>query len=444
MNKGHKGQVLFPTLLAIPMLLLFVFLLFETTKLSREKIRQQFAVDSAAFIQMGDYTNLFNRTAYVNGVFPYRIFKEAYPCPGPSVIKSDNNKVVCLYEALYNAGIFPRRFGDTNSKYNLQGERDLDNQAQWEIKFFEDSPGDSEIDQDVKDLAVGKWSQSNPVYDPRRGQGMNKEKNLKHESLDGGDLRYSKPIVLMTGTFDKGGPPEYQGRMLYFRSNRDAFITAAFYITVYNLLGQIANSQIDVFNKLVDGFKFFRKSYYLNAGCPELSTCGNDGVKLFKKPKINKYYAKKLLMFFSVAPSMDQTSDCPCKITIFGSMCPPCWRSYDESHFKTFDTVTGLFQLATIDNSNNFFENIGQGFPVYQGWGKGVINNNFFNVDFRDKSSIISEGCENTEPGLPCVHVKVASQGPCFSKSGNSCKDVSDNNSVWPNPTPKYQTRLYP
>ena len=77
----RAGQLLIPALFVVPSLLLFVYLLFETTKVSREKIRQQFAVDSAAFIQMGDYTNLFNRTAYVNGAFPYRIFKEAYECP---------------------------------------------------------------------------------------------------------------------------------------------------------------------------------------------------------------------------------------------------------------------------------------------------------------------------------------------------------------------------
>ena len=75
---ARAGQILIPSLLIIPSLLLFVYLLFETTKLSREKIRQQFAVDSAAFIQMSDYTNLLNRTAYVNGAFPSRIFKEMY------------------------------------------------------------------------------------------------------------------------------------------------------------------------------------------------------------------------------------------------------------------------------------------------------------------------------------------------------------------------------
>ena len=89
----RRGQILLPSLFVIPSLLIFVYLLFETTKISREKIRQQFAVDSASFIQMGDYTNLLNRTAYVNGPFPHRIFRERYSCPPGDKYGYDDVKV---------------------------------------------------------------------------------------------------------------------------------------------------------------------------------------------------------------------------------------------------------------------------------------------------------------------------------------------------------------
>jgi hypothetical protein len=106
----RRGQILIPSLLIIPSLLLFVYLLFETSKVSREKIRQQFAVDSAAFIQMGDYTNLLNRTAYVDGAFPYRIFKEAYECPPEKPLSLADGSVeqICPYDMLYAAGAFPK------------------------------------------------------------------------------------------------------------------------------------------------------------------------------------------------------------------------------------------------------------------------------------------------------------------------------------------------
>jgi len=43
-------------------------------------------------------------------------------------------------------------------------------------------------------------------------------------------------------------------------------------------------------------------------------------------------------------------------------------------------------------------------------------------------------GCQQVGNKV-CVHARIAVQCPRYN-SGNNC--------VWPNPTPKYQTRLYP
>ena len=113
----RQGQILIPSLLVIPSLLIFVFLLFETAKLSREKIRQQFAIDSAVFIQMGDYTNIFNRTAYVNGAFPYRLFKEQYGCIDSANYKEATGKGdpdVCVWDMLYGSGAIPKNVNDNS------------------------------------------------------------------------------------------------------------------------------------------------------------------------------------------------------------------------------------------------------------------------------------------------------------------------------------------
>src|SRR3989338_2621014 len=75
---GQKGQIVIPALFLFPTLMLFVFLIFETAKLSREKIRHQFAVDAAAFVEMTNYSDFLNRSAYVNGAFPMRIFREGF------------------------------------------------------------------------------------------------------------------------------------------------------------------------------------------------------------------------------------------------------------------------------------------------------------------------------------------------------------------------------
>ena len=110
---SRAGQILLPSLLVIPSLMLFVYLLYETTKISRAKIQQQFAVDSAAFIQMTDYVNLFNRTAYVNGAFPYRIFKEAYECPPETPMQmASGSGEKCPYDMLFEAGAIPKSKSD--------------------------------------------------------------------------------------------------------------------------------------------------------------------------------------------------------------------------------------------------------------------------------------------------------------------------------------------
>lgn len=72
---GERGQLIIPALFVFPIFFLIVMFLVETGNLSRQKIRQQFALDAAATVEMEQYTDLFNRMAYINGVFPHRIFK---------------------------------------------------------------------------------------------------------------------------------------------------------------------------------------------------------------------------------------------------------------------------------------------------------------------------------------------------------------------------------
>lgn len=74
----NKGQIAIPALLAFPVIFLLVFLIMQVNRLSREKIRQQFSLDVAATVETEQYTDLLNRMAYINGIFPQRIFRDAY------------------------------------------------------------------------------------------------------------------------------------------------------------------------------------------------------------------------------------------------------------------------------------------------------------------------------------------------------------------------------
>ncbi|MBI3299687.1 MAG: hypothetical protein HYZ75_16090 [Elusimicrobia bacterium] len=71
----RRGQLAVPFLLILPSFILITIFLVEIGQISREKIRQQFAIDAAATLEMESYTDLLNRLAYINGVFPHRIFR---------------------------------------------------------------------------------------------------------------------------------------------------------------------------------------------------------------------------------------------------------------------------------------------------------------------------------------------------------------------------------
>jgi hypothetical protein len=375
-NLARRGQILIPSLLVIPSLLLFVYLLFETTKLSREKIRQQFAVDSAAFIQMGDYTNLLNRTAYVNGAFPYRIFKEAYECPPESPMQmASGSGEKCPFDMMYEAGAFPKAKDDVKGSQPTQAI--FDGKGKWEIAFDE---------------------------------------TARPEFKDNPTSKVDKPLFALI-TEDQGVKVmlEWGTAIGYYK----------FYAQVYSLLGSVEKSQWTVFERLTDGFNFFRKSYYLNANTPDCvnnpTTCGNDGLyssggfyenKLIRDTNFFMHYVQKILFYAKV---------------FTGASLPPYYlgKTNPPMDMTTMD-ADGLFQLATITDDK--LKKLGNGLDVYQGW---ELPENYFNA----KAAILNATKCKEAGGKPCVHALITTQCPQLA-GGNNC--------VWPNPTPKYQTRLYP
>ncbi|MDA8243477.1 MAG: Tad domain-containing protein [Elusimicrobia bacterium] len=399
---SRRGQILIPSLFIIPSLMLFVYLLFETTKVSREKIRQQFAVDSAAFIQMSDYTNLLNRTAYVNGAFPYRIFKEAYECPGPDganeplhYAKDPEGHTICAYDMMYQAGAFPKYKGDVSG----QDPPSLDDKKQWEIAFYE--PARPDVNKNTPSItqASGIRSDSKPPTDADTFQ----------------LVTYRQGVQILVPYTSSGG---------YFK----------FYAQVYSLLGTVEKSQWTVFDRLTENFNFFRKSYYLNSNACEPSmaqACGNDGVfspngfaynRLVKGSSFLMHYISKLVFvgrFHNPSSPYD-----------FGqSLGMPDLGDPNINMLSKYPP-DGLFQLASV--TPGALRTLGDGLDVYQGWDAPA---NYFKVDFKGIAK-----CKET--GRPCVHARIATQ--CPNLQGNWPNSGGQNNCVWPNPTPKYQTRLYP
>ncbi|MEF3279672.1 MAG: hypothetical protein K6357_01720 [Elusimicrobiota bacterium] len=371
----RKAQLLLPSILVIPSLLTFIYLLYETTKISREKIRTQFALDSAAFIQMQDYTNFLNRTAYVNGAFPYRIFKQEWDCKTQQdfLQRTDDNGNACPYTMFWEAGAFPSWVGDvvgTDPSGSV-----FDNSDKWEIKF-NDQP--TEL-----------------VENPRQAQLNSVTPNFGDELIFINTKQAQRIYIFWDPSLN------------YYK----------FYAQVYLTLGTIEESQFAVFQRLTEKMNFFRKSFYLNAATqkcldnPEF--CGQDALdgsglrKWNRNSDIKIHYIKRMRWW--------------AKYYVGGL--PP----YEIA--KTDPPVEfpepGLFQLTTADP--NLLKQVGWGYQLYHPVDPGK---NYFNIDFKSKG-----WKECLDQASPCVHAMITSQCPDLLHS---------NNCVWPNPTPKYQTRLYP
>ncbi len=214
--RSRTGQIVIPALLLFPTLFLFVYLIYETAKLSRDKIKHQFAIDSAAFVEMANYSDFLNRTAYVNGAFPMRIFQEGYgDFPAECEGKHDPCNKVMYADLLYKNGAFPR---------SKSGKTGFSSEGQWDIEYS----------------------------DPRQSQLSSKTAR------------------------DPSDPKDPQGFLLFTLENANNFwhqwdLATEIYklwVQIYSLLGSVEDAQFTVLKRLSGDHSFMKKSYWLNTQDP--------------------------------------------------------------------------------------------------------------------------------------------------------------------------------
>ena len=378
---GRRGQIAIPALFVIPSLFLFVYLIFETAKLSREKIRHQFALDSAAFIEMTNYSDFLNRSAYVNGAFPQRIFHEGFY--NTCIEKKNNTQGDCgtqgdrLYNILFKNGAFPRA----------------------------DAPDPND------DLA---WN-STPIWLIQFG-GMGGAKNNNPPDMGSGRL----DLITMQDALD------------YWLSWDDAQDIYKLYVQIYQLLGSVEDAQTSVFKRLTSDHNFFRKSYWLNTNDPinsaEMGASYFPGGGMAVSSFEPKPYCIQEIMIVGNKPTNNPfqpyvqfapASPVQMPSTIVG--CQPTSGLFQVEAIPQ----NQLTDLATPHAPGSQYALSLPGLPIFQSWGAGLVEKNFFNVNFMGVSKC--QGATGANSG-PCVHATISLSG----------------GRLWPNPTPKFQTRLYP
>lgn len=183
--RDRSGQFAVPALIALPAVFLFVYLSIETTRLSREKIRRQFALDVAASQELSLYTDLLNRLAYINGPWPDRVFKEL----AVSQIR---------YYQDYRMGLFPASLGRVSEE-----------QPRWMFRF---GPGRAYLNTDYPTRLDGIFFINQEHVSPRMAV-FSKVYTLLGDLVDGhvkifDDLNRRHAVLRKAMWMNLGGVPE--------------------------------------------------------------------------------------------------------------------------------------------------------------------------------------------------------------------------------------------
>ena len=376
--RSRAGQIVIPAMLIFPTLFLFVYLIYETAKLSREKIRHQFAMDAAAFVEMTNYSDFLNRTAYVNGAFPMRIFEEGYwDFPADCEGKVPNCGKKTYASLLYENGAFPHVGGAYADGHTP--ESTLPN-GKWAIEYGGNGVGRNSNPPDLTPIPTSNTPQ----------------------------------FALFTE----------DDAVHYWHTWELATDIYKLYVQIYSLLGSVEDAQYQVLTRLTTGgsvpHSFMQKSYWLNTGDPVgdasvLATSFDLALGDFPHAvhanclKRLDYWGNKHLNG-GIQPYVPLHVDGGNGVDLTASGGAGCTS-----------VGGGLFQIESLDDG--MAKTLKGGLSIQMPW--SIPTKNFFNIDFSQMMSAKYPGRE--------LHTTISLIG-----------DPSNQPSVWPDPTPKFQVREFP
>ncbi len=229
--RSRRAQILLPAVMLAPIFILVIYLLFETSKLSMTKVRQQFALDNAAYSAMSATSGYLNALAQINGPLPYRVMKTmSYTLP-PKATAENPRKDLTVFDIFYSAGAFPAigpshelgRGGAIANKIPAAASED------WNMQYYKGQRS--------------SWMKEDPQDKPEE-----------------------EGYYVMT---DKTLADNY-----FFGASGIALQTIKEYATVFVRTGSIYASQTYSYKDTVKNARMFRESYALNTNDCRKTECG--------------------------------------------------------------------------------------------------------------------------------------------------------------------------
>lgn len=236
---SRRAQVLLPAVMLAPIFMLLIYLLFETSKLSMSKVREQFALDNGAYSQMSSASGFLNAVAQVNGPLPYRVMVTMQNRLRAKETVEDT-KPYTVFDVFYKAGAFPSIGPNYDLGMNgaISNPRPSPQSTDWGFRYYNGKRAG--------------WMKEEP------------QDSFDEEDDDGG-------LYVIT---DKEIADNYFFGVTTLGSPA---ITA--YATIYIRTGSIYASQEYVYKDTVKDSRMFRQSYYLNTRSCRKSECGREAAR---------------------------------------------------------------------------------------------------------------------------------------------------------------------
>lgn len=335
--RNRQAQILLPAVLLAPIFILVVYLLFETAKVSMTKVRQQFALDNAAYSQVSAASTYLNAMAMVNGPLPYRVMQwyatDMEPLPPKQTLP--NLPPITIFELFYKGGGVPTIGPDYEHGIN---KPPVAESVDWGLKYYS---GD-ELDDDG---SRADWEKENP----------------KQPDADKEIPVMSKKLIenyFFPAASDSG------------QANGIAVEAIVQYLDTYARTGSIYKSQDYVYKQVSKNAFMFREAYYLNVNDCKRSDCARQS-------------AAQLRQFLDLKTKPFEIDNIKFWVSETGSILYHGGAS--ELPLKASEVLTGekLFQFAYLDPASR---------GRLKSWERGVqlkqpfkLPRNHFNINLEQK-----------------------------------------------------------
>ncbi|MBR5151600.1 MAG: hypothetical protein IKW71_02060 [Elusimicrobiaceae bacterium] len=260
---NRRAQLLLPAVLLLPLFVLVIYLLIETTKVSIAKVRHQFALDNAAYTQVSSVSTFLNAVGLLNGPLPYRVLK-TYDDDLTPVNPQDlyhNQSKWTVFDLFFQAGAVPTVAPDYDAKARENPAPKPDS-TDWGVYYVKNSEVQQQTDESGNPLYDrSSWEKESPAAIKDTVHFMNKDMVEKYY-------------------------------VSYDQIGKSALMA---YLTTYVQVGDTFNLQKGLYQKLIKNAAIFREGYYLNVDDCKMGECARQS-------------ASRLMQFLSI-PTKRQEAD---------------------------------------------------------------------------------------------------------------------------------------